>query len=74
MGQSLNSHHIAALFSHNHAFLDMNIYFSDDELRKQADSLIGRLVSTGQEAVETNKGMREDLYKKHLSADPVPRE
>ena len=26
---------------------------------------------TGQEAVETSKGMREDLYKKHMSADPV---
>jgi len=34
--------------------------------------LCGKLVSTGQEAVETNRGMREDLYKKHLSADPVP--
>ena len=27
---------------------------------------------TGQEAVETTKCMREDLYKKHMSADPVP--
>ena len=34
--------------------------------------LCGKLVTTGQEAVETSKGMREDLYKKHLSADPVP--
>ena len=33
VGQSLNSHHIAAVFGHNHAFLDMNIYDSDDELR-----------------------------------------
>ena len=33
VGQSLNSHHIAALFGENHAFLDMNIYYSDDELR-----------------------------------------
>ena len=50
----------------------MNIYFSDDELRKQAESMVSRLVVTGQEAVEGNKqGMRQDLYKKHLSADPI---
>jgi len=35
VGQSLNSHFLAALFGHNHAFLDMNIYYSDDELRTE---------------------------------------
>ena len=34
--------------------------------------LTNKLVVTGQEAVETSKSMREDLYKKHMSADPVP--
>ena len=56
-----------------HGYLDMNIYHSDDELRKQADQLVGKVVVTGQEAVEgSQRKMREDLYKKHLSGDPVP--
>ena len=66
------SHLLDNFFGENHRFIDMNIYFSDDELRKQAESMVSRLVVTGQEAVEGNKqGMRQDLYKKHLSADPI---
>ena len=35
VGQSLNSHHIAQLFQSYHCFLDMDIFFDDDELREQ---------------------------------------
>jgi hypothetical protein len=51
----------------------MNIYYSDDEMRKQAAHLVGKLVVTGQESVQGSaRGMREDVYKKHISADKVP--
>ena len=33
VGQSLLSHLIATLFGDNHCFLDMNMYYTDDELR-----------------------------------------
>merc|ERR1711983_246330 len=49
----------------------MNIYITDDEFRKQCEGLVGKLVVTGQEAPESNKGFRDDLYKKHVSGDPV---
>ncbi|CAK0849775.1 unnamed protein product, partial [Prorocentrum cordatum] len=38
----------------------------------QAETLAHKLITTGQEAVENSKhGFREDLYKKHISADPI---
>jgi len=73
VGQSLNSHLIAAMFGRSHEFLDMNVYYSDDELRKQCDTLVTARIHTGQEAVQSNKTTREDLCKKHISADPVVR-
>ena len=72
VGQSILTHLIHKVFSGLHAFLDTNIYFSDDELRKQADGLIGKLITTAQEAVDNSRhGFREDLFKKHISADPI---
>ena len=49
----------------------MQVYFSDDEMRKQADLLLHGIITTGQESPETDKRMREDVYKKHVSADPL---
>jgi hypothetical protein len=72
VGQSLTSHLMASAFGRYHAFVDMNIYFSDDELRKQGDLLIDMLWQTGQEQPQGTTGtFRFDLLKKHLSADPV---
>ena len=71
VGQSLFSHHINATFAPLRAFIDTNAYYSDDELRKQAELLVGKCITTAQEAVEGSMNkMREDLYKKHISADP----
>ena len=43
------------------------------EMRKQAASLVGKIVVTGQESVQgSRRPMREDIYKKHISADKVP--
>ena len=52
VGQSLLTAHIHELFKGISAFLDVNIYYTDDEMRKQADLLFGKVVVTGQEAVE----------------------
>ena len=42
-------------------------------MRKQAASLVGKIVVTGQESVQgSRRSMREDIYKKHISADEVP--
>ena len=42
-------------------------------MRKQAANLVGKIVVTGQESVQgSRRPMREDIYKKHISADKVP--
>ncbi|CAE7905850.1 unnamed protein product, partial [Symbiodinium necroappetens] len=73
VGQSLQTAHLEAILGSFHSCLDMNIYYSDEEMRKQAASLLGKLVVTGQESVQgSRKGMREDVYKQHMSADKLP--
>ena len=65
VGQSLNTHRVAAaLGPKNHSYLDMNIYYSDDELRKQAETISNSFVHTGQESPDLGKAMREDLLNK----------
>ena len=54
-----------------HGFVDMNVFYTEDELRKQADTFTGKVVMTGQETPNTDKPLREDLYKKVMSGDPV---
>ena len=71
VGQSLFSSHIDAIFSRLHAFFDPNIWYDDNELRKQVEQWEGCIVLTGQEAPETNKKMREDLFKKTMSGDTL---
>ena len=43
VGQSLNSCLIANLFSGSHEFMDMNVFHTEDELRKQADTFTGKV-------------------------------
>jgi hypothetical protein len=64
VGQSLESHRVAALFGPLHGFLDLNIYYDDNELRKQSEHLFDKLVTTGQEAEDGRGGMKQDLKKK----------
>ena len=40
-------------------------------LRKQCDGLMHAIITTGQESPETENRMREDVYKRHITADPV---
>ncbi len=71
VGQSLMSAHMAAMLGHLHAFIDPNIWYHDDELRKQVEQFVGRIVLTAQEAPENSRRLREDLYKKTMSADSI---
>jgi len=71
VGQSLYSFHLDAIFGRLHAFFDPNIWYDDNELRKQIEQWEGCIVLTGQEAPETNKKMREDLFKKTMSGDSL---
>jgi len=72
VGQSLYSSHLAAIYGHNHAFFDPNVWFAEDELRKQIEQFAGCIILTGQEAPETYRKLREDLFKKTMSADGMP--
>ncbi len=71
VGQSLYTAWLAAQYGHLHAYVDPNIFFHDDELRKQVEQFVGCIILTGQEAPECGKRFREDLYKKTMSADGV---
>ena len=68
VGQSLNLPHRESV---RHGFMDMNVFYTEDELRKQADTFTGKVVNTSQEAPSTDKRLREDLCKKVMSGDPV---
>jgi len=71
VGQSLFSSFIANMFGHLHAFFDPVIWYNDEEMRKQIENLEGCIIATAQEAPETNRKLREDLYKKTMSADGI---
>ena len=43
VGQSLNTAHIATVFGDMHGFIDMNVFYTEDELRKQADTFTGKV-------------------------------
>ncbi len=71
VGQSLTSAHLAAMYGHLHAYFDPNMWYHDDEMRKQVEQYVGCIILTGQEAPESGRKMREDLYKKTMSADSI---
>lgn len=70
VGQSLASHLIATAFGKNHAWVDMNVYYDQHEMRKQADLLYQAIITTGQEAPNTDQTMREDIPCAQQSAYP----
>ena len=71
VGQSLYSTHLQAMYGHNFAFFDPNIWFNEEEMRKQVEQLNGCCILTGQESPGTNRRLREDLFKKFASADGI---
>lgn len=71
VGQSLYSTHLDAMLGHNHGFFDPNVWYNEDELRKQVESYARCIVITGQEAPESSKKLHLDLFKKTMSGDGV---
>ena len=62
---------LANVYKSAHCYFDPNIWYLDEELRKQVEQFVGCMVLTGQECPETNKRLREDLYKKTMSGDGI---
>lgn len=50
-----------------------NVWYNEDELRKQIESFARAIVITGQEAPESDKKLHLDLFKKTMSADGIAR-
>ncbi|CAE7561822.1 unnamed protein product [Symbiodinium sp. CCMP2592] len=70
-GQSLFSSHLAAVYGHNHAFIDPNLFHNEEEMRKQLEQFTHCWIITAQEAPETHRHFQQDLYKKFMSADDL---
>ena len=73
VGLSKFTSHLAAMLGEeNHCLFDPNIFYSDEELRKQAPNIAGHLVYTAQEKpTGTKNDIREDLLKKMLTGEGV---
>ena len=71
VGQSLYSLHLSEMYKHNHVYFDPNIWYLDEELRKQVETFARAFIMTGQEAPESSKKLHIDLYKKTISADGI---
>ena len=71
VGQSLLSLHIDAMLGSNHGYFDPNVWYNEDELRKQVESFARCIVVTGQEAPESHKRLHLDLFKKTMSGDGI---
>ena len=73
VGLSLTTTHLDAMLGpSNHKYFDPQMFYLDEELRKQIEILAGAIVLTAQEKPEgMRKAFREDLFKKVASADPL---
>ena len=71
VGQSLYSSHLDAVYKPNHKFIDPNIWYDETEMRKQVEQAAGCFILTAQEKPENCRKMREDLFKKTMSADGI---
>ena len=71
VGQSLYSLHLSEMYKRNHVDFDPNIWYLDEENRKQVETFARSFIMTGPEAPESNKKLHIDLYKKTMSADGI---
>ena len=59
------------MLGNNHGFFDPNVWYNEDELRKQVETFARCIVITGQEAPESAKKLHLDLFKKTMSGDGI---
>ena len=72
IGQSINTHLLSNLLGNLHRYLDMNVYYQDEEMRKQSSAYEDCPVVTAQEKPEGSKQVfRLHLFKLHMAADPT---
>ena len=72
VGQSLYTAHLAAIYGKgNHLYYDPNIWCLEEELRKQAENLSCGIILTGQEIPTGARGIKEDLFKRFVTGEPV---
>lgn len=71
VGQSLYSGLLHAMCEGSAAYFDPNVWYHDDELRKQVEQWAGCFLLTGQESPDPGRRLREDLFKKTLSGDAI---
>ena len=68
VGQSLLTRALHTMLAGSHSYLDVQIFYSDDELRKQASEFSSAIALTAQESASNNTHkLREDLYKKIIT-------
>lgn len=51
---------VDAMLGSNHGYFDLNVWYNEDELRKQIESFARCIVVKGQEAPESHKKLRLD--------------
>ena len=74
VGQSLFTTHLHAIYGPgNHGYYDPNVWCLEEELRKQAENLASgcAIILTGQETPTSARGIKEDLYKRFITGEPV---
>ena len=61
VGQSPFTHCLDSMFAKLHGYLDMNIYYGVDEIRKEAEPLVRKIIAAGQKTPRASaKSMRDD--------------
>ena len=72
IGQSINTHLLANLLGPLHRYLDLNVHYQDEEMRKQSGNYEDTPVVTGQERPEgSREQFRTRLFNLHMAADPT---
>jgi len=72
VGLSLTTHHLDAMLGPvNHRYFDPQVFYMDDEMRKQVVPLVGAFVFTAQERPEGMGKFRNHQFKKWASADGI---
>lgn len=69
VGQSLYSKHLEAIYRHNFAFFDPQIWFHEEEMRKQVEQLNGCIILTGQETPGTGRVLAECVWTGKIAVD-----
>ena len=72
VGQSINTYLLQVFLGALHRYLDLSVYYSEDQMLRQSGTYEDIPVLTGQEKPEgTKEQLRTHLFKLHMSGDPT---